>query len=267
MYDTAGILITAAASTAAVHTLLPDHWLPFVLLGRAQKWSLLKAAWFAGLSALVHVAVSLTLGGLALGVGIGAARALGEKLGLLTGVLLCAFGAAYSIWAIRSGGHSHHHLFRHAHGGTWPLHQPHAPTDEAAPLRGPGGGSKTPREPHAAHAVTPGGHANHEADLPCGQAAPLPTEKTSAYSLMLIVGIHPCVLALPILFASAPLGSFGITIIAVTYALCTIIAMIVVTLLGLTATRQIRMGFLENRGDLLTGVIVFAVGVFMLAHG
>jgi putative Mn2+ efflux pump MntP len=84
---------------------------------------------------------------------------------------------------------------------------------------------------------------------------------------MFIVGIHPCVLALPILFASAPLGFSGAALVAVTYALCTIGAMIAVTLIGLTAARQIRMDFLERRGELLTGIIIFALGVYMLAHG
>ena len=238
--ETAGILITAAASTAAVHTLVPDHWLPFVLMGRAQKWSLLKTAWIAGLSALVHVGISLILGALALGVGMGAARAMGDKLGVLTGVLLCLFGIAYSAWAIRSGGHSHAHTYGRPHLDS--MTSGDSPTDSGASRSIEGSHTHEPASQSAAH-------------------------KASAYSLLVIVGIHPCVLALPILFAAAPLGTSGAVLVASTYAFCTITAMVAVTLVGLTAARQIRMGFLEKHGDLLTGVIIFVVGVFILAHG
>jgi len=33
------LLLATAAATAAFHTLIPDHWLPFVLVGRARRWS------------------------------------------------------------------------------------------------------------------------------------------------------------------------------------------------------------------------------------
>jgi hypothetical protein len=264
MPETAGILITAAASTAAVHTLVPDHWLPFVLLGRAQRWSLLKAAWIAGLSALVHVCISLALGALALGAGMGAARTLGDKLGLLTGILLCVFGVAYSVWALRSGGHSHRHTFSEHHSDSSASNDSH-PISKTL-----GDPLTTPEEvtgPHDATGDSQGLEASHGGHHAHKHVSPPAASKASAYSLMLIVGIHPCVLALPILFASAPLGTFSAVLVAATYAVCTIIAMIVVTLVGLTAARQIRMGFLERHGDLLTGGIIFAVGVYILSQG
>jgi nickel/cobalt exporter len=243
MQDAAGVLITAAASTAAVHTLVPDHWLPFVMMGRARKWSLLKASWFAGLSALLHVAASLALGALALGAGMGIASAMGERLHVLTGILLCAFGIAYSVWSWKSGGHRHFH-------GSGELQ---ADSDN--------GHSHGAQDGHPVCGDAPRGYRGRD------RKAPGDMEKASAYSLVAIVGIHPCVLALPILFASAPLGSVRIGAVAATYAVCTVTAMIVVTIVGLTAARQIRLGFLEKYGDLLTGAIILAVGILTLVHG
>ena len=32
-------LILTTVITALVHTLIPDHWLPFVLVSRAERWT------------------------------------------------------------------------------------------------------------------------------------------------------------------------------------------------------------------------------------
>src|SRR5262249_47224433 len=40
--STAAIFATTANATAALHALIPDHWLPFVLLSRSRNWSLAK---------------------------------------------------------------------------------------------------------------------------------------------------------------------------------------------------------------------------------
>ena len=32
-------LIAGAATVGTLHTLAPDHWLPFAALGRANRWS------------------------------------------------------------------------------------------------------------------------------------------------------------------------------------------------------------------------------------
>lgn len=94
--------------TAIIHTLIPDHWLPFVLVARARKWSLKKALWGAGLSNLFHVALTATLGMVALVVGLQLSRAIGEAMEQVAGVLLVLFGLGYAFWSWRRGGeHSH----------------------------------------------------------------------------------------------------------------------------------------------------------------
>ena len=74
------VLLGTAVSTAAFHTLIPDHWLPFVLIGRARGWSLRRTAALSGASAIVHTALSLALGLLALGIGVESAKLLGHRL-------------------------------------------------------------------------------------------------------------------------------------------------------------------------------------------
>jgi len=61
----------------------------------------------SGVSAVLHVGLSIALGLAAVGIGVGSARALGEGLENASAVLLVVFGLAYAWWAWRKGGHFH----------------------------------------------------------------------------------------------------------------------------------------------------------------
>ena len=70
MFDTTGYaLISVAVSTALLHTLIPDHWLPFVLIGNARGWRAGTTVAVSGVSALIHVLLSIVLGVAALAIG------------------------------------------------------------------------------------------------------------------------------------------------------------------------------------------------------
>lgn len=96
------IAVTGFA-VAFLHAALPTHWLPFVLVGRAQKWSTGRTLGVTLLAGLGHVGLTIALG-LALVV---AGLALGPRLGGLfhwaVGGLMVAVGLFY----IARGRHNH----------------------------------------------------------------------------------------------------------------------------------------------------------------
>ena len=103
-------LLGATISIAFFHALAPDHWLPFVMLAKARKWSRGKLTLVAFVGGLGHVGSSIVIGALGIAFGLVAtmtdlesARA---KLGLF---LLIGFGITYAIWGLRHGKRSHHH--------------------------------------------------------------------------------------------------------------------------------------------------------------
>jgi len=50
------ILVSTAASIAFFHTLMgPDHYLPFVMMARARKWTMLKTTWVTIVCGVGHV--------------------------------------------------------------------------------------------------------------------------------------------------------------------------------------------------------------------
>lgn len=97
----------AAATVGALHTLAPDHWMPFAALARARGWTPARAVRTTVLCGLGHVTVSALLGIAALSVGVGVASLIGGKLAALAPVLLMIFGTAYMIWGLRPHRHRH----------------------------------------------------------------------------------------------------------------------------------------------------------------
>jgi len=113
-------LAGAAVSVGALHTLAPDHWLPFAALARAQGWSAGRTARVTFLCGFGHVTVSALLGLLGLAFGRKVFESAGEKMEAVAGILLIGFGLAYGMWGLRRAagrrvhGHTHTH-YDHVH--------------------------------------------------------------------------------------------------------------------------------------------------------
>jgi hypothetical protein len=228
---TAVLLFLSSCSTAIIHALIPDHWLPFALMGRAQGWSERRTLVLAGLTGVVHVAVSIAVGVAIVLFGSDQARRLAVRWGAsveaLGGGLLVAFGLAYGIWA--------HLRERRAHAG-------HTRQDSGAEA-----GTDRPLHAH--------GH------LLSRWARGALTGET----LVAIIGVSPCVLFQPILFAAAAEGTGAAAAAAVGFAACTVGTMITVTWVALRGMRRLSLGFFTRYGDLLSGLIIAALGIAVIA--
>lgn len=117
------LLLVNAATVAVIHTLVgTDHYLPFVVLAKARRWSLAKTAWITLACGLGHVGSSVVIGlvGYALGASLRHLNVIEEIRGQVAAWILVAFGVAYGAWglhrAIRAGrgGRAHGGIF-HSH--------------------------------------------------------------------------------------------------------------------------------------------------------
>ena len=118
-----GLFLTlagAAVSVGALHTLAPDHWVPFAALARARSWSAAKTARITFLCGFGHVTVSALLGLLGLLFGRAIFERAGARMEAVAGILLVGFGLAYGAWGLRRAagrkvhGHAHAH-YDHVH--------------------------------------------------------------------------------------------------------------------------------------------------------
>lgn len=107
-----GVLVVSAVSVAFFHSLAPDHWLPFVALAKASRWSMRKLGWVTTLAGLGHVTSSLLLGFVGLGLGLALHRMEGTEAWRGTaGIwLLIGFGVAYAVWGFKHAQHHHPHV-------------------------------------------------------------------------------------------------------------------------------------------------------------
>lgn len=231
MASTAFLLFLSSCTTAVIHALIPDHWLPFALMAKAEGWTERRTLGLVGLTGLLHVLVSLAVGALVVLAGDqarGLAGRPGAHLGAVGGLLLVLFGIAYGVWA--------HHRERRAHAA-----DPGAPPDHAhedggpAPLHGHG---------HLLSALTRG--------------------RVSGRMLVLVIGISPCVLLQPILFAAAASGSAAVAASIAGFSICTVTTMLAVTWIAGRGLDRLRLGFFTRYGDLLSGLVIAGLGLVVL---
>jgi nickel/cobalt exporter len=112
------ILTITAASIGFFHTLLgPDHYLPFIVIARARKWSLFKTSLITLVCGMGHIAGSVLLGmmGVALGIALTKLEGMESLRGNLAAWFLIAFGLVYFVWGLRRGVKSRPHEHLHAH--------------------------------------------------------------------------------------------------------------------------------------------------------
>lgn len=111
-------LVLTAASIGFFHTLLgPDHYLPFIMMAWARKWSAGKTLAITAICAVGHIASSVVLGLLGVFFGLALKGLVGAESvrGNLAAWLLTAFGLAYFIWGIRLVYRRRPHQHRHPH--------------------------------------------------------------------------------------------------------------------------------------------------------
>ena len=231
MTSTAFLLFLSSCSTAVIHALIPDHWLPFVLMARAQGWSEHRAATLTGLAGILHVLATIVAGGLVIFAGSSSVHSLAERTGhsleFVGGFLLAVFGVSYGI-------------FRHL---------------REARVHAAAG-------PERADAAEAGGHVHVHGHL---------LERwfhgaLTAGALVLVIGISPCALLVPVLFAASAAGPGAVLAAALGFALCTIATMVGVTIVAMRGMRRLELPFFTRYGDLISGALVGAVGLLLMFH-
>ena len=111
-------LLAAAAGIGFLHTLLgPDHYLPFIMMSWARRWSGARTAAITLLCALGHIGGSVVLGlvGVALGLAVENLTGAEAIRGRIAAWLFIALGLAYLIWGIRHAYRSRPHQHTHSH--------------------------------------------------------------------------------------------------------------------------------------------------------
>ena len=121
------VLYLTAASIAFFHTLLgPDHYLPFIVISKARKWSLWKTNLITIICGIGHVGSSVIIGfiGILLGIAVNKLTPIEATRGSVAAWLMIAFGLVYFIWGLRKAYKQKEHMHEHVHeDGTVHIHK------------------------------------------------------------------------------------------------------------------------------------------------
>ena len=131
MYHDLQLLLFAAITIALLHTLSgPDHYLPFIAISKAKKWSIQKTVLWTLICGCGHVwsSVLLAMAGAAIGWSLSSVKWMESIRGSFAGWGLFIFGCLYAIWGMirarRMQRHKHFdvdedgsvYVYQHKHG-------------------------------------------------------------------------------------------------------------------------------------------------------
>ena len=105
-------LMIATFTLAVTHSINPDHWFPFVMVGRANKWKVSWVLVLAVVAGIGHVGTSVVIGLVGVFAEKGTSKDIAIFLESATPILLMVFGfsyAAYAFYKQRVGAHGHSH--------------------------------------------------------------------------------------------------------------------------------------------------------------
>jgi sulfite exporter TauE/SafE len=224
------LLTITAASMGFFHTIVgPDHYIPFIAMARARKWSLIKTAWITLLCGAGHILSSVAIGiaGVILGLTVAKLEFIESFRGDIAGWALIVFGLLYCIWgvrkAIRGKPHEHYHVHVHENGH---IH-PHI---------------------HEAEHV----HVHGNVD----------TSNLTPWILFTIFIFGPCEPLIPILMYPAAKGNiFGVIWVTAIFGFTTIFTMLGLVLVSSFGINFFPLGHLERYSHALAGGTICLCGM------
>ncbi len=232
MNNTILALSGSAALVGFVHTLTgPDHYLPFIFLSKARKWSLFKTIWITLICGIGHVGSSVLLGtvGIAAGIAVDKLTHTESLRGGIVSWLFLLFGLFYMLWGIYKirKNKAHKHLHIHENGS---IHEhEHLHEDEHSHEHG---------------------------------------KKLTFWVLFLIFVLGPCEPLIPFMMQPASENNTtGIIQVAAIFSLVTIATMLTIVLLTLKGIEYLPLKKLEKYMHVIAGAIILICGGGMVFLG
>jgi sulfite exporter TauE/SafE len=228
--DNSILLLSATAlSVGFLHTILgPDHYLPFIVLSQAKKWSIRKTMIITFLCGIGHVGSSVVLGfiGIAVGISINRLVSVESFRGNIAGWLFIAFGLVYTIISLRNLYKKHRHSHHHFHFGGESHEHEHDHMEQHTHV--------------------------HETD----------PVSTTPWILFLIFIFGPCEPLIPlVMYPASKNNMHGVVIVSLLFGVVTISAMISIVLAFKLGLSRINLKPLEKYNHVIAGSIILFSGI------
>lgn len=239
------LLLAAVVAVGVLHTMVPDHWAPIALLARQQGWSRARTARTAAVAGLGHTASTLLIAVVVWGAGAVLAARFAHAAGIASSLALMAFGAWIAIgsWReLKQHDGAHRALFAHAHA-----HR------------------------HADGLEHRHWHEHHESDwhamegtLALARVHEHAHDTSSRTALLLILGSSPMVEGIPAFFAAGRYGIGLLSVMAVLFALSTIVTYVALCTVSASGIQRLNLGRFEEFGEVISGSFIAMLGAVFL---
>jgi ABC-type nickel/cobalt efflux system permease component RcnA len=225
------VLAGTAASIGLVHTIIgPDHYLPFIVISRARRWTLRKTLFVSFLAGLGHILSSVVLGflGIALGIAVAKLEGVESARGEIAAWLLVGFGFAYFVWGMRRAWRNKPHAHAHLHDRS---------------------------EAHD--------HVHNHADAEHIHVhGPEKKANITPWVLFTIFVFGPCEPLIPlVMYPAARHSTAGVVLVAAAFGLATVLTMLVIIAAASWGASFVRLGRLERYSHALAGLMIFVSGL------
>jgi sulfite exporter TauE/SafE len=225
------LLLTTAATLGFAHTLFgPDHYLPFIVIAKAKKWSPAKTAWVTFLCGLGHVGSSVVIGlvGIVFGVALLKLQDIEAFRGNIAGWLLFGFGLAYFVYGLRKSWKNRPHKHPHLHEDGSVHEHVHTHVIQHAHI-----------------------HIEKEED----------TANLTPWVLFVIFVFGPCEVLIPlVMYPVAQASWFAMLLVVGTFSLATVATMLTIVTLGTYGISASRFPLLERHSEAVAGFSIMLCG-------
>ena len=223
------LLAGTAVTIGFIHTLVgPDHYLPFIVMGEARKWTIRKTMFITFLCGIGHVLSSVLVGfiGIAAGISLSKLEFFESFRGNIAAWLLIAFGLVYMLISLRSLYRKKKHIHEHHHtDGTDHQHE---------------------------HGHFSGHSHIHLKDK----------KNLTPWILFLIFILGPCEPLIPIvMYPAAENNISGVVIVSLLFSVVTIATMMSVVLAFRLGLSHINLNPLERYVNVIAGATILVSGV------
>ncbi len=100
-------ILAGAFLVSVAHAILPDHWLPLILISRAEKWSQAETLWITALVTIPHLVSTILLGLLVGMIGFRLSASYEALMEIVAPAMFVLIGLVYVYRNYRAEGHHH----------------------------------------------------------------------------------------------------------------------------------------------------------------
>jgi sulfite exporter TauE/SafE len=222
------ILVSTAMSIGFIHTIIGvDHYLPFIVIAHAKKWTKFKTAWIVIICGIGHILSSVALGfiGIATGTALSYLVHIESVRGEIAAWLLIGFGLVYTLWGIKQSYKNKSHTHTHFHED---------------------GSLHTHEHKHRLE------HSHiHEKKA-----------NITPWVIFLIFAFGPCEPLIPlVMYPAAQHNYFAVILVSAVFGIVTILTMLSMTFAGYLGFKLFDFSRFEKHAHTLAGIVILICGL------